>query len=86
MTEFTDYVEWKERGPLRRWRRRQGAPQAKIAVLLGKTTQAIRDYESGSYAPDDEALEALAAAMETRPDLLRRRWRRWMAQREEVAS
>jgi len=59
-------------------RERQGLTQKRLSVLVGVSDRMIKAYESGSSAPSQETLEALAAALkfpvgffsEPSPDLL----------------
>ena len=73
-------ADWIHENPLRTWRHGREAPmsQAKVAIVIGRSTQAVRDYESGSYRPDEDVMSSLAGLLGIKPDTLQRKWTTWM--------
>lgn len=75
--------EWIEKGPLRVWRktRAQAVSQAWVASLIGRSAQAVRDYESGSYSPNEGAISDLAELLGMKPETLKKKWQKWQESR-----
>ena len=71
---------WIAANPLRQWRtsRDKKIPQAMVGNCIGRSTQAVRDYEAGSYRPDAEAILSLATLIGITEKTLRRKWNQWL--------
>ena len=71
---------WIAENPLRLWRlsRSNKIAQAMVGNCINRSTQAIRDYESGGYKPDDTAMDSLASLIGITGNTLRRKWDKWL--------
>ena len=77
------HAHWIEKNPLRSWRRGRAVPvtQATVAGVVHRSTQAIRDYEGGSYQPDGEVMVDIAGLLRLKPATLEQKWAAWLATR-----
>jgi len=71
---------WISANPLRVWRlsRSSKIAQAMVGNCINRSTQAVRDYEAGSYRPDDNAVESMAGLIGITGKTLRRKWDKWL--------
>lgn len=78
-----DLSAWVAENPLRLWRRSQTriVSQRAVGGLIQRSTQAIRDYESGSYRPDDQAMARLATVVGVSARTMTKRWDEWLSRR-----
>ncbi len=78
---------WVDGNPLRKWRAgaTERITQATVAAVVRRSAQAVRDYESGSYRPEEEVMDGLADLIGVAPKTLKKRWTEWMDQRPEAA-
>lgn len=76
---------WIEANPLRRWRidaRELGAlAQTDIAILIGKSAQSVRNYETGSYQPTAETMKLIASVMGKSVRTVTKEWNEWLKKR-----
>lgn len=79
-------AEWRERNPLRRWRREHSKTAADVAGEAQIAFASIGLWEAGGRTPSDVAYAALSAVMDRDEDSLRRAWSRWLAQRPGTAA
>jgi len=63
-------------------RKKGGLTQSMVAVLLGKTAQAVRDYEAGNYTPDKDAMQSIAHL--TGLKKMETLWRTWEAKKPAI--
>jgi len=69
------YTAWRERNPLRAFRRAHGLPLSAIAAALEVHTQTVAQWEWGGAVPTDAHMAALAAL--TKHPTLAARWMAW---------
>lgn len=77
---------WRERNPLRAWRKRQLLTMADVAGTTGLAFASVQLWESGGREPSDDAYARLAAYMDRNEARLRRAWKRWLDTRPSVAA
>lgn len=70
---------WRERNPLRAWRRRTNNTRSQAATLVGCTDQAVYYWEAGERTPQPAWMARIAIV--TRTADMQRRWYRWLADR-----
>jgi len=72
---------WREKNPLRKWRKKHDWTQAEAANFTDLSTQSIRNFESGGFAPNDASLEAMSALLGLTTEQLKEVWKRWTNKR-----
>lgn len=80
------YRAWRERNPLRRWRRREGMSIAGTAGYLGVSFSAIQQWEAGSGIPGPENMQRIAEALCLTHTSLIEEWKEWHRSRPKVRS
>lgn len=74
--------QWKESGPVRRWRTTNGLSLNDVAGLLGVSKSSVQSYESGAVHPNRYRLEELAPLMGYKSGAaLDRAWAVWWKER-----
>ena len=80
------FALWKPANPLREWRSKElgGMTQSMVASLIGKSAQAVRDYEAGNYSPDRKSIESMAKLLGLNSRTVKKEWERWEAKRPTI--
>lgn len=71
---------WRERCPLRAWRRLFGVTQQEVATSLGVAEVTVRGWESGVSKPSGDNLAKLATLIDVDAATLAAFWRSWFAE------
>src|SRR5260221_10075942 len=70
---------WRDRNPLRLWRLGKKLTQGAVAVRLGVSEQAVRDYERGGYSPTSvDAVTSVGKLLGPSREALQRHVRQWL--------
>jgi len=78
--ENEKFKAWRNRNPLRAWRRKSGFFQSMVAASVGATAQTVRDWESGSSMPSPNNMVNLAHIMGIDVQTLADSWSSWVDQ------
>ena len=70
--------KWVKKNPLRAYRAKVGATQARVANALRVTPQIIRLWETGSSTPNAINFPKIAKLLFTDEKKLRGAWKRWV--------
>lgn len=72
------HTSWVERNPLRKWRKAADLTQCSVGVAIGRSTQSVRNYESGSHSLTRDSVETIARLLGMKPVDLRGDWNQWL--------
>ena len=81
-----DFVEWKERNPLRVWRTENGMTAFEVAARMGVSVQAMARWESGAAMPSADSLAKIALMMGRGDDMVDVIAAEWQAWRDEALN
>lgn len=72
-------AKWRERNPLRKWRKEHGLTLYNLAIELDRSYQTLNMWEAGVTMPADDNMANIAREMNVPTATLAAEWERWKA-------
>lgn len=78
----TALAPWRERNPLRQWRRANGHTVADAAVMLNTGVTTLTKWENGAATPSVDRMERIAAVTERSG--IEQEWNTWQTEQRSA--